>query len=92
MDSIWVFLSLILILVIFIIVYSNNDIEALVISGFIVSAYFFLKFIIYIIICLDSEKLMDNLSSDFQTFLRYLSACLVFTLIFIIAYPFIKKR
>ena len=90
--STWFFLCLILIILIFLIIYTRKDLEALIISSFIIMAYFFLKLIIYFINFVNSQDLMSNLGSGFLTFLKYLTACLVFTLVFVVFYPFIKRR
>ena len=92
MYSTWFFLCLIIIVLIFLLVYTRKDVEALIISVFIIIAYFVLKLIVYTINFINSEDLISNLGSGFLTFIKYLTACLVFTLVFVFIYPFIKKR
>lgn len=90
MYSTWFFLCLIIIILIFLLVYTRKDLEALIISGFIIIAYFLLKLVIYIINFINSEDLMSNLGSGFLTFIKYVTACLLFTLVFVFIYPYIK--
>lgn len=92
MYSTWFFLCLILLILILLILYTRKDLEALIISAFIIMAYFFLKLIIYSINFINSQDLMSNLGSGFLTFIKYVTACLLFTLVFVFIYPFIKKR
>jgi hypothetical protein len=92
MYTTWFFLCLILIILIFLLVYTRKDLEALVISGVIITAYFLLKLIIYIIDFINTQDLMSNLGSGFLTFIKYTTACLFFTLVFVFIYPYIKKR
>ena len=90
MYSTWFFLCLIIIILIFLLVYTRKDLDALIISGFIIIAYFLLKLVIYIINFINSEDLISNLGSGFLTFIKYVTACLVFTLVFVFIYPYIK--
>ena len=92
MYSTWFFLCLILIILIFLLIYTRKDLESLIISGVIIAAYFVLKLIIYIINFINTQDLMSNLSSGFLTFIKYVTACLAFTLVFVFIYPFIKRR
>ena len=92
MYSTWFFLCLILIILIFLLIYTRKDLESLIFSGLIIAAYFILKLVIYIINFINTQDLISNLGSGFLTFIKYVTACLVFTLVFVFIYPYIKKR
>ena len=92
MFLILILISAVLCFFIYIISKMKDDKEAIVYGIAIIIGYFFLRLMVYLVTLTGTVDLWQSIQDGFLTFAKYLTVCCFFILIFVLIYPFLRRR